>query len=1306
MIIPRFTDSLCCRLLFCLARIFVPVIRYKKRRFVTYNKNGKSMAECGLEPNEIHRKLESPLLITPQVKDELRFMGVNLRTGAVLDIYLARCAGCIGRLLLYFSPSKSESQKLYEIACDNIAPITKDADEWHVKDLKIWCLQPLWKWRIQFNGLLRDKNSQSIDYVRFSFIWQPFTDVFHHVDETSSHCIADGISKSSPFFTGCNRLYSLLHQYDYGGLMNGTYSINGNEETEVRLWGIRNRNFGDDLNWSEYHQFIKINCYHEDGTVICVNAVSLYSGLPEMVWGYVKPANGSTHSIIKTDLDLPSFYGLKEMPRILSVRITTSIDLYVLDIVVDKQKVSCLWGKNKEFKMNVSRIDAVHTNKTQALRADGAGTVHFGCQTDFQDFVDLPLPLLQQPSIEECNVQSLIVSFDEISCHNSDVVGGKGSSLSLLKTLNDQSFEVPDGFCITVNASMNHIRSDVKIADAISQLVYACGHHDHEVQFYCKRIHELIIGSSLSSELSSKLLLQLTNQFDVNFNEVKFAVRSSAIGEDGSQLSMAGQLETYLGIKGIDQIIEAVKKCWSSNFSERAVKYRRQNGQSIDVGVGVVIQEMIDADIAGVMFTRDPVTGNPSIISISCNYGLGESVVSSISEPDVIRVKRTFDDKVSFFDATVGAKNTQIVMKDDGGVENRRVESYDVNNCCLSHSQAIVLAEIGILLEKKFGDPRDIEWAIRNGKVYLLQARPITSFYKMTDYEIIHEFDTPFPTDKEMITSGNQREVMPYAVTPLSNMWPFLVFNISCVRGDMFGVVNPRNPFFPSKSVVSGWHRFMDRLQMQYQFNHKNPDSNTLMIRKGFDIAINGRLVDDKDTEMMGIRRYGFMSKYTNLKQMFRIMKVMLRVKQNLKEAKKKFGDWSLNFTSCSNSEQLISLLMNIAAFADCLVIHIQVSLASIIKNTMVLINLAGSSSDVTNDHLQDFATLMSTDRQIEDIESVDIPAALQKLASNMTDKMDVNEFLAMSEKEATDYLLSPSNPVFQLVDGFLTRHGHRCMQEFDLSSDTWSMKPSLLISPLKVLLQLKNSVATRKLTVDEAIDKLKIQLTEKAKKELRKNVIDAKENVSYREQIKSLMTRMLHEYRKGFWHLGTMMMTEGRIPTKDLIFFMTPDEIRTLIRTRSPSIIQRAFQRKKMFPKLKEQKFEEISYGWPVPIVEDSVGEETVESLNDSTLKGTPVSVGTVKSVACVINNLDEAHRIKPGDILVTVSTDIAWSPYFPSLSGLVTEIGGLVSHGAVVAREYGLPCVVGVRNATSFLNSGDILLVDGTKGLVTKLK
>ncbi|GFR26957.1 putative phosphoenolpyruvate synthase [Trichonephila clavata] len=267
-------------------------------------------------------------------------------------------------------------------------------------------------------------------------------------------------------------------------------------------------------------------------------------------------------------------------------------------------------------------------------------------------------------------------------------------------------------------------------------------------------------------------------------------------------------------------------------------------------------------------------------------------------------------------------------------------------------------------------------------------------------------------------------------------------------------------------------------------------------------------------------------------------------------------------------------------------------------------------------------------------------------------------------------------------------------------------MKPKDLIPILQNLVaspNILNIQSKKELSVEEVLSKLNNPISGSTKRLLKLILPWSREAVRQREQTKSLVIKTVDWLRQTCNRLGKLMVECGRLPDKELIFFLTLDEIKEVIETRRPGLVSKAMRRSRLHSKLDKLQFPEIILGIPKAIEEDD--EDVSKYSSTFSLTGIPVCQGKIKGVARVVSNLNEARTIQNGDILITHSTDIGWTPYFPMLSGVVTVLGGLISHGAVVAREYGLPCVVGVQKAMSAFKSGDTVILDGTKGIIYKV-
>ncbi|CAG2177381.1 unnamed protein product [Oppiella nova] len=370
----------------------------------------------------------------------------------------------------------------------------------------------------------------------------------------------------------------------------------------------------------------------------------------------------------------------------------------------------------------------------------------------------------------------------------------------------------------------------------------------------------------------------------------------------------------------------------------------------------------------------------------------------------------------------------------------------------------------------------------------------------------------------------------------------------------------------------------------------------------------------------------------------------------------------------------------------------------------MLLTILSKGNIDVkTNSNLlTDFANVLSMTGN--NIVSADVPAAMRSLAKSIKEPQ---VFKQMTPEEALQWLENNTEESGQLYKEFIKNFGFRGYKEWDIMSITWSGNKQMLVTTLQMMVPLKENSNQVILTKDELISRIKTPITRNQKYLLKNWILPAcQRSVADREESKLFDIKCVDKFRQLLNKMGEMMSyREGRLPEPDLVFFLTLHELNVLTQTRDPKIVMKAKQRKKIYPKLDKYIYDEMSIGpniKPRNFVDKKLEAEKYLNGENDILKGTPVCTGSIKAKACVCKCFEDAKNLESGDILITYSTDIGWSPYLPMIGGIITEIGGLVSHGAVIAREYGIPCLVGVENACHSITNGQTILLDADNGCV----
>lgn len=866
---------------------------------------------------------------------------------------------------------------------------------------------------------------------------------------------------------------------------------------------------------------------------------------------------------------------------------------------------------------------------------------------------------------------SYVLGFQEIDKTELMLVGGKGANLGELAKLD--GIRVPEGFCITTQAFQSIIGKTSSLNELLDNLSLLKVEDKDEigaVSVELRRIiEEITIPAAIQEEIT-RHLARLGAQH-------AYAIRSSATAEDLPAASFAGQQDTYLNIVGEQSILKHISKCWASLFTARAITYRLQNGfDHRKVYLAVVVQRMIFPEAAGILFTADPVTSNRQVNSIDAGFGLGEALVSGLVNADLYKVRYG-----KVIDQQIATKKLAIYAAKDGGTQVQAIEPAQQNRPVLTDAQILRLAHIGRRIEEHFGAPQDIEWCLAEDTFYIVQSRPITTLYPI-----------PEATDQEnhvYISVGHQ-QMMTDPIRPL---------------GLSFFLLTTRAPM-----RTAGGRLFVDVTQML-----ASPDSREHLL------DVMGRhdpLMKDALTTL--IARGDF-------------------IKSTPKDTKAQSLTANNKGASPARFQPQVE---NDPAIVTDLIQRSQISIAELKQHIQTK-----SGSDLFDFILEDIGQLQ---RILADPQSMGVimtgmnasswinenmlawlgdknvaDTLSQSVPNNITSEMGL-ELLNVADvirpyPQVIDYLQHVKEDDFldelvQLEGGqeaqaairaFLDKYGMRCTGEIDITRTRWREKPTILI-PM-ILSNLKNlepNAGARKFAqgrqealkkAQELIDRLQ-QLPdgdEKAEETVR--VISLLRNfIGYREYPKYVMMNRYFAYKQALLQEAEKLVQANVIHAQEDIYYLTFDELREVVRTNQLDyrIIVKRKDEYKAYEKLTP----------PRVITSDGeiiAGGYKRENFPAAALIGLPVSSGVAEGRARVILNMEDAD-LEEGDILVTPYTDPSWTPLFVSIKGLVTEVGGLMTHGAVIAREYGLPAVVGVENATKLIKDGQRIRVHGTEGYI----
>ncbi|MEJ9220583.1 phosphoenolpyruvate synthase [Paenibacillus glucanolyticus] len=866
-------------------------------------------------------------------------------------------------------------------------------------------------------------------------------------------------------------------------------------------------------------------------------------------------------------------------------------------------------------------------------------------------------------------MNSLVLGFWEIEKTQLLLVGGKGLHLGELSKM--EGIQVPEGFCITTLGYQKAMEQNETYHALIHQLNLLKAEDRDQIAEISRRIRQSIVEVEIPSEVA-----EAVTQYLSRFGEDHaYAVRSSATAEDLPHASFAGQQDTYLNIIGIDAILQHISKCWASLFTDRAVIYRMQNGfDHSQVYLSVVVQRMIFPQASGIIFTADPMTSNRKLLSIDASFGLGEALVSGLVSADGYQVQEG-----KIVDKRIATKTLAIYGRKEGGTETRQIDLDQQKAQTLSEQQILELARIGRQIEAYFGSPQDIEWCLDQDTFYIVQSRPITTLYPIPEAK---------DEDNHVYVSVGHQQMMTDPMKPLGLSF-YLLTTPAPMRtagGRLFVDVTPMLASPVSRETILNTLGQSDPLIKDALMTIIERDFITLLPNENKEPAPS----NSKAKSTPGVQAPIEYDPSIVSDLIKRSQASIEELKHNIQT---KSGSGLFDFI-LEDFQQLKKILFD--------------------PQSSAVIMAAMDASAWINENMEKWLG----EKNAADTLS-------QSVSGNITSEMglallDVADVIR-PYPEVIDYLQHVKDDSFMdeliKLDGgpeardaiydYLGKYGMRCAGEIDVTRTRWSEKPITLV-PL-ILGNIKNvepHASQRKfeqgrqeaLAKEQAIlDRLKSLPDGEQKAKETKRRIDLIRNFSgYREYPKYGMVNRYFVYKQALLKEAERLVQAGVIHDQEDIYYLTFEEFHELVRTHKldGQIISQRKEEYRLYEKLTP----------PRVITSDGeiiAGKYKREHLPADAMAGLPVSSGVVEGRARVILNMEEAD-LEEGDILVTSFTDPSWTPLFVSIKGLVTEVGGLMTHGAVIAREYGLPAVVGVENATTRILDGQRIRVHGTEGYI----
>jgi phosphoenolpyruvate synthase/pyruvate phosphate dikinase len=859
--------------------------------------------------------------------------------------------------------------------------------------------------------------------------------------------------------------------------------------------------------------------------------------------------------------------------------------------------------------------------------------------------------------------QSYVLGLHEIGEAQVGIVGGKAARLGELSRM--QGMHVPPGFCVTTHAFRRATTAAASLGELLDRLSRLEPDDREAISALSADVRRTIEAITIPDDVARAIVGTVAGLGE----DVAYAVRSSATAEDSPTASFAGQHDTYLNVLGPAAILQHVRRCWTSLFTERAVSYRLHDGlDQRQVQMAVIVQQMVAPRAAGILFTADPVTGNRTVASVEASFGLGEAVVSGRVNPDVYKVR---EGKVVA--RSVATKLLATHASPHGRTHEQAIEPERQQQPVLTDAQVIELAQLGRRIEARFESPQDIEWCLVDDGFAIVQARPITTLF-------------PIPAAREggnrVYVSVGHGQMMTDAIKPLGlSLWLLTTpAPMTDAGGRLFVDVTERLASPASRAAVlevmgGGDPLIRDALETVIErgdFISLAADGPPVAMPAGgaptpieSDPAIVAELIERRRASLARLRRE------IRGKRGSALVEFIL---EDINELKRMLFDPTSHQVVMAGMEATWWLNGQLAAWLG------EQQAADTLTQSV--------PNNVTSE----------------------MGLALLDVADAIRPHRDVVAFLEQVEGE--DFLddladVPGGRHARDAIRAFLDRYGMRCVGEIDITRPRWSERPAALVPAILANVRtFEPGEARRRFEhgrqqalekEHDLLERLRAMPDGERKAEEAKRMIDrVRTFIGYREYPKYHMVSRYFAYKEALLEEAGRLVRDNVLREPQDIFYLTLQELHDVLRTHEVDD-QLVAQRKDAYR------------SWRTltpPRVLTSEGEAVTgayrrDELPSGVLIGLPVSRGTVEGRARVVLDMAQAD-LEPGDILVTACTDPGWSPVFLVIEGLVTEVGGLMTHGAVIAREYGLPAVVGVEHATRLIRDGQRIRVHGTGGYV----
>ncbi len=878
----------------------------------------------------------------------------------------------------------------------------------------------------------------------------------------------------------------------------------------------------------------------------------------------------------------------------------------------------------------------------------------------------------------------------ELSAADAPRIGGK--ALGLLR-LTESGACVPDWFVIDTAEFVRHLdRCDPErvLRDRLSA-------SDGSAESAASDLREAMMSTDLDDHLASAIATVLAGRGPV-------AVRSSAVGEDGKDRSYAGIFESHLHCTTVAQVISGVRRCWASAFSSRAMGYLDSASGTAFTEMAVVIQDMADGEVSGVMFTVDPVAGYTGRAVVSACWGLGDGIVSGLCATD----EYTVDHGGHEVTVSVADKDVEVVRAREGGVREREITGPRRSSRCLTPAQTAALVAEGTRIADLLGEPQDIEWTLCRGQVTILQTRPVTA----TGIR-----DAAMGQWRTVWDNSNIQESFNGVTLPLTFSWAARVYETiftetlrmigvsdatvcanEKVLRNMVGLVSGRVYY-----NINNWYRVL-RLA---PFFDRNKDDVERMIG-----------VENPVDFIEGIHT-GPRERIARIPQLAPVFVTLAWRMANRSRLVDRFqsdvGDEVSRIRCDIDSAEDLDALLELSARG----LRLFDRWAVQILNDLYLSNQAGRARRLlaATGGAASEETIAGLLASEEAVESLQPTLILMRLASRIAADPMLAELAVTGTAENAYAALRDASPhARRVLDEYIDVYGDRCMGEQKLETVSLREDPAFIVSILRNYLR-DDAIDPQSVELAQARRRLAVEreVLEALPRRHRKRLVvilrRARKAVRDRERMRLTRTRIVGVGRSVYLKVGNLLCAAGQLDEPRHVFYLTMEEIQAFAEGRSVTGDLRTLVRARIdeFAGYESaeppNQFETVGppYGSGLR-AQPSVRDADPAQDDPRILRGTGCWPGVVEGRVQVVMSPADDLDVR-GKIMTTLRTDPGWGPLFPSVAGLLIERGSTLSHSAVLARELGIPAVVGVPGLMSRIRNGERVRLDGGSGMVERL-